>query len=139
MKKTVFLLAILLVCATVTAEENSGWFIFRDKGLRVSVVSQDLSSEEMSYNYNSPTTVDNAGNFYYCASEGSPNGYLWIIKKVDKANGGVNEICRLNLDKYKTGSIRAINFSGSSLYVWITLAQFGSKGWLSALVEISGL
>jgi len=139
MRKMGLLLIILLFCSAATAEENSGWLIFKDKGLRVSVISQDLSASEMSYSYNSPTSVDDSGNFYYCASEGNPNGYLWIINKVDNTSGSVSEICRLNLDKYKTGSIRAINSSGSSLYVWITLAQSGSKGWISALVEISGL
>ncbi|MBM3249148.1 MAG: hypothetical protein FJZ10_07015 [Candidatus Omnitrophica bacterium] len=139
MKKIIFLLAILLFSVVAVAEDNSGWFVLSGGGLSVSVISQDLSSSDMGYSYNSPTTVDDSGNFYYCVSEGNPNGYLWIIKKVDSASGSVSEICRLNLNKYKTGSIRAVNSSGSSLYVWITLAQSGSKGWISALVEISGL
>lgn len=138
MKRIVFLI-LFLFCSAAIAEDNSGWLIFQDKGLSASVISKDLSSSEMSYSYNSPTTVDDAGNFYYCISEGNPNGYLWVIKRVDNASGKVSEVCRLNLDKYKTGSIRAINSSGNSLYVWITLVQSGSRDWMSALVEISGL
>ncbi|HOX54984.1 MAG TPA: hypothetical protein PLC32_06030 [Candidatus Omnitrophota bacterium] len=139
MKKTIFVLILFLLCVSVSAEENSGWLIFSQSGLNVSIVSQGLSSEEMSYSYNSPTAVDGSGNFYYCVSEGNPNGYLWMIKKVDNTSGKVSEVCRLNLDKYKTGSIKAINSSGDSLYVWVTLAQSGSRDWISALVEISGL
>lgn len=140
MQKLTLILVFLLLSTIALAQEGaSDWFVFSQKGPQVSIISQDVSMEGMDYAYTSPTTVDGSGNFYYCVSAGNPNGYLWIIKKVDRTSGSASEVCRLNLDKYKSCSIRAINFSGSSLYVWLSLNVSGSKGWISALAEITGL
>ena len=140
MKKITFILVLFLLSATALAQEGaSDWFVFSQKGPQVGIISQDVSMAGLDYAYTSPTAVDNSGNFFYCLSEGNPNGYLWIIKKVDRTSGSASEVCRLNLDKYKSGSIRAINFSGSSLYVWLSLTVSGSKGWIFALAEITGL
>lgn len=143
MRKFSLAFAILLMCTSAFAQYFSesmptDWIILNQKGLQANVISQDVSMEGMDYAYNSPTTMDGSGNFYYCTSAGNPNGYLWIVKKVNKASGSSDEILRLNLKKYKAGTIRAINFSGGSLYMWLAINSGGSKGWSYALIEISG-
>jgi hypothetical protein len=133
------------VCVCVFAQYDekslvSNWFIFRHGGLKAYLVSEDVSLSGLNYSYNSPTTTDSSGNFYYCISEGNPQGALWRIMKIDRLSREVEEICRLNLDRYKQGAIKAIEFTTDDiLYVWLTLraSGIGSK-WSSALVAITG-
>ena len=142
MKRIAIFLIVLLFCVCAYAQDadSSKWFIFSKEGPQVSLISQDVSMARMDYAFSSPTAIDNTGNFYYCSSEGNPQGFLWKIRRVDKQAGESKEICRLNLDRNNYGYIRAIEFAkDGSLYVWLAFKKSGVDVWDAALVEIKGL
>ena len=148
MKRLIIVLAILLISLNAYAEPYgkktriksvSDWFIFSQDGLNVSLISQDVSTGGLPTTFDNPTTTDLAGNFYYCIAKGNPHGALWIIRKVNKMTGDSDEVCRLNLKKYKYGTIRSIEFTDDrTLLVWLTLRTSGSGKWVEALVGIVG-
>ncbi len=141
MKKILLALAVFLlgISAYGADSDPAAWFDFKTPGLKPLLVSAEVSMEGLAYTFATPTAVDSSGNFYYCSAEGNPNGFLWIIKKVDIRTGKVSEVCRLNLSNRQYSYIRSINFSpGGELYVWLSLGKSEIKEWNAALVKITG-